>query len=120
EKPGRYIIEDDYDCEFRYRSRPILALKSMDRCQRVIYMNTFSKTLAPAIRVSYMVLPEELMRRYIGNANFYSNSASACEQYALAKFIEKGYFERHLSRMKKFYQMEGERLKRILKQAALL
>ena len=83
-------------------------------------MNTFSKTLAPAIRISYMALPEELMHRYIDNANFYSNSASSCEQYALAKFIEKGYFERHLSRMKKYYHTEGERLRRILKQSSLL
>lgn len=120
ETPYRYIIEDDYDCEFRYRSRSIPALQSMDRSHRVIYMNTFSKTLAPAIRISYMVLPEELMHRYIDNANFYSNSASSCEQYALAKFIEKGYFERHLSRMKKYYHTEGERLRRILKQSSLL
>ena len=95
EKEGRYVIEDDYDCEFRYRSRSIPALKSMDRNGRVIYMNTFSKTLAPAIRISYMVLPEALISRYIDNANFYSNTASACEQYALARFIENGYFERH-------------------------
>ncbi len=92
----------------------------MDRSHRVIYMNTFSKALAPAIRISYMVLPEELMRRYIDNANFYSNSASACEQYALAKFIEKGYFERYLSRVRKYYHTEGERLIRILKQSMLL
>ena len=65
EKEGRYVIEDDYDCEFRYRSRSIPALKSMDRNGRVIYMNTFSKTLAPAIRISYMVLPEALISRYI-------------------------------------------------------
>lgn len=70
-------------------------------------MNTFSKTLAPAIRISYMVLPEALISRYIDNANFYSNTASACEQYALAKFMEKGYFERHLSRLKKYYHTEG-------------
>ena len=84
-------------------------------CESVIYMNTFSKTLTPAIRISYMVLPEKLMRRYIDTANFYCNTASTCEQYALARFIENGYFERHLSRLKKFYHAEGERLKRILK-----
>lgn len=120
ETEGRYIIEDDYDCEFRYRSRSIPALKSMDRNGRVIYMNTFSKTLAPAIRISYMVLPEALIRRYIDSANFYSNTASACEQYALAKFMEKGYFERHLSRLKKYYYTEGERLIRIIRQSSLL
>ena len=93
--------------------RSIPALKSMDRNGRVIYMNTFSKTLAPAIRISYMVLPEALISRYIDNANFYSNTASACEQYALAKFMEKGYFECHLSRLKKYYHTEGERLIRM-------
>lgn len=69
-KEERYIIEDDYDCEFRYRSRSIPALGSMDSHESVIYMNTFSKTLTPAIRISYMVLPEKLMRRYIDTANF--------------------------------------------------
>ena len=88
---------------------------SMDSHESVIYMNTFSKTLTPAIRISYMVLPEKLMRRYIDTANFYCNTASTCEQYALARFIENGYFERHLSRLKKFYHAEGERLKRNLK-----
>ena len=72
----------------------------MDLSHRVIYMNTFSKSLAPAIRISYMVLPRKLMEHYIARANFYSNSASSCEQYALARFIENGSFERHLSRLK--------------------
>lgn len=120
EKLERYIIEDDYDCEFRYRSRTIPPLQSMDRNHRVIYMNTFSKTLAPAIRISYMILPEKLMIRYIEATNFYSNSASSCEQYALARFIREGYFERHLSRMRKYYRVQGQRLIRILKQSVLL
>ena len=118
--PDRYIIEDDYDCEFRYHSRPIPALKSTYLSHRVIYMNTFSKTLAPAIRISYMVLPEPLMVRYVESANFFSNTASSCEQYALARFIRQGYFERHLSRMRKYYQNQGELLIRIIKQTALL
>lgn len=120
ERPDRYIIEDDYDCEFRYRSRPIPALQSIDRNHRVIYMNTFTKTLAPAIRISYMVLPEKLLRQYISTTNFFSNSASACEQYALAKFMENGYFERHLNRMRKYYQTSGELLIRIIRQTHLL
>lgn len=120
EEPERYIIEDDYDCEFRYRARPISPLQVMDRNHRIIYMNTFSKTLAPAIRISYMILPERLMVRYIQTANFYSNTASSCEQYALARFIREGYFERHLSRMKKYYRLQGERLIRLIKQSVLL
>lgn len=120
ERPDRYIIEDDYDCEFRYRSKSIPALKGLDRNHRVIYMNTFSKSLAPAIRISYMILPEKLMEKYVRTSNFYSNTVSSLEQYALAKFIEKGYFERHLSRIKKYYRIEGERLLRIIKQSPLL
>lgn len=120
ERPDRYIIEDDYDCEFRYRSKSIPALKGLDRNHRVIYMNTFSKSLAPAIRISYMILPEKLMEKYVRTSNFYSNTVSSLEQYALAKFIKKGYFERHLSRIKKYYRTEGERLLRIIKQSPLL
>ena len=120
EATDHYIIEDDYDCEFRYSTKSIPALQSMDLSHRVIYMNTFSKSLAPAIRISYMVLPKKLMERYISRANFYSNSASSCEQYALARFIENGSFERHLSRLKKYYRQEGERLLRIIKQSSLI
>ena len=120
EAADRYIIEDDYDCEFRYSTKSIPALQSMDLSHRVIYMNTFSKSLAPAIRISYMVLPRKLMEHYIARANFYSNSASSCEQYALARFIENGSFERHLSRLKKYYRLEGERLLRIIKQSSLI
>lgn len=120
EKPDRYIIEDDYDCEFRYHSRSISPLQSMDRNHRIIYINTFSKTLAPSIRISYMILPEKLMVRYVNETNFYSNSASSCEQYALARFIREGYFERHLSRMKKHYQAKGELLMQVIKQSSLL
>lgn len=120
ERPDRYIIEDDYDCEFRYRTRSISALQSMDTNHRVIYMNTFSKSLSPAIRISYMVLPEKLMSRYVDHVTFYSNSASCCEQYALARFIQNGSFERHLSRLKKYYWKQGERLLRIIKQTPLI
>lgn len=120
ERPDRYIIEDDYDCEFRYRSKSIPALKGLDRNHRVIYMNTFNKTLAPAIRISYMILPEKLMEKYIQTSNFFSNTVSSLEQYALAKFIQKGYFERHLNRIKKFYRTEGERLLRLIKQSRML
>ncbi|WP_432630848.1 PLP-dependent aminotransferase family protein [Brotaphodocola sp.] len=120
EKADRYIIEDDYDCEFRYRSRSIPALQSMDRRHRVIYMNTFSKTLAPSIRISYMILPEKLMARYIKTTNFYSNTVGSCEQYALARFIQQGYFERHISRLKKRYFTLGQLLIQTLRQSTLL
>ena len=113
----RYIIEDDFDCEFRYNSKPIPALKSMDSQGKVIYMNTFSKTLSPAVRVSYMVLPEHLAEQYIYSTHFYTNTASSLEQYAVARFIEKGYFERHLNRVRKLYRQEGERLWSLLSES---
>ncbi len=120
EKLERYIIEDDYDCEFRYHSRMIPTLQSVDKHHRVIYMNTFSKTLAPSIRISYMVLPEKLMQRYLDRATFYSNTASSCEQYALADFIRQGYFERQVRRLKKHYHERGELLLRIVQNAEKL
>ncbi len=108
--PDRYIIEDDYDCEFRYGAMPIPSLKSLDRSDRVIYMNTFSKTLSPAVRISYMVLPPALMESYIRRTHFFTNSTSSLEQYSVARFIEKGHFERHLNRIRKLYRAEGETL----------
>ena len=116
----RYIIEDDFDCEFRYNSKPIPAMKSLDTREKVIYMNTFSKTLSPAVRVSYMVLPEHLAEQYISNTHFYTNTASSLEQYAVARFIEKGYFERHLNRVRKLYRQEGERLLKLLGEDTLI
>lgn len=119
-KMERYIVEDDYDCEFRYNSRMVPTLYSMDTNHRVIYMNTFSKTLAPSLRISYMILPEKLMRRYLDSATFFSNTVSTCEQYALAKFIDRKYFERHVSRLKKHYSAQRELLIQILREATYL
>lgn len=102
-KKGRYIIEDDYDCEYRYHGIPVPPLYSIDVRQKVIYMNTFSKSIAPAVRISYMVLPEELMEKYISTMNFYSCSVSSFDQFTLAKFMDGGYLERHINRMKRFY-----------------
>ena len=113
--PDRYVIEDDYDCEFRYGAMPIPSLKSLDRLGKVVYMNTFSKTLSPAVRISYMVLPPSLMEAYIRQTHFFTNSTSSLEQYALARFIEKGHFERHLNRTRKLYRAEGETLLRALR-----
>lgn len=116
ESDAHYIIEDDFDCEFRYNTRPIPALKSMDSEGKVIYMNTFSKTISPAVRVSYMVLPEHLMQRYIKKTHFFTNSTSSLEQYAVARFIEKGYYERHINRIKKYYRQEGEQLLKLIRE----
>jgi GntR family transcriptional regulator/MocR family aminotransferase len=100
-KEGRFIIEDDYDSEFRLSGRPISALKSVDALGRVIYMNTFTKTLASTVRISYMVLPPELSERFLRECGSQSCAVSTFEQYALARFIEDGSFETHLNRMRR-------------------
>lgn len=119
EEPDRYIIEDDYDCEYRYDARLAPAIQCGDETGRVIYINSFSKSLAPSIRISYMVLPKELMEKYKKIASVYSNSVCSCEQYALAKFLDAGYFERHVRRMKKYCQEQGNRLLKALKQSEI-
>lgn len=111
ESADHYIIEDDYDCEFRYSGHAIPALYGLDASQRVIYMNTFSKTLSPGIRISYMVLPPKLLEQYVNSANFFSNTSSNLEQHTLAAFLRDGYFDRHLNRMRRYYLSQGEKLK---------
>ena len=102
EEKGRYIIEDDYDSEFRRTGLPVPALFSMEAKDRVIYINTFSQTLAPSVRISYMCLPDSLMKLWREKMSFYSCPVPAFEQYTLAKFISEGYFERHINRIKKY------------------
>lgn len=104
EKEDRYIIEDDYDSEFRYRGKPIPALQAQDAGGRVIYMGTFSKSIAPAIRVGYMVLPLRLVRTYQENCGFYASTVSRIDQRILNEFIRDGYFERYLNKMRKIYR----------------
>ncbi len=99
----RYIIEDDYDSEFHYKGTYISPLFTADNQDKVIYMNTFSKTMVPALRISYMVLPPKLIDRYKDTLSFYSCSVSSFEQHTLARFISEGYFERHISRLKTYY-----------------
>ena len=101
--PGRTIIEDDYDSEFRLTGRPIPSLQSIDTDGCVIYMNTFSKTLASTIRISYMILPPALANRYYDRLSFYSCTVSSFEQYCLARFLSGGWFEKHLNRMRLYY-----------------
>ena len=108
EDNDRYIIEDDYDSEFRYRGAPIPPLMSIDKAGKVIYMNTFSKSLASTIRISYMVLPEQLAERFYEKLSFYSCTVSTFDQYTLAEFIEKGYFEKHINRMRLKYKRKRE------------
>lgn len=99
ERPGRYLIEDDFDCEFRLAGKPIPALASIDAAQSVIYTNTFSKSLSSALRLAYMVLPDELMERFRRELGFYASSVSSVDQVALARLLESGDYERHVNRV---------------------
>ncbi len=118
-KPSRYIIEDEYDCEFRMNTKPIPTLQSIDAMEKVIYMNTFSKSLAPSIRISYMVLPKHLLRRYKEQLGFYSCTVSTFEQYTLAEFISRGYFEKHINRMRNYYKGKRDRILKIFQQSKI-
>lgn len=115
----RYIIEDDYDSEFRFSHRPIPAMQSLCHNHRVIYMNTFSKTLAPSIRISYMVLPRKLMERCTEAMNVYSCTVSAIDQYVLAEFMDQGYFERHIHRMRNYYKAKRDALLKVFRKSGL-
>ncbi|MEE8721964.1 MAG: PLP-dependent aminotransferase family protein [Eggerthellaceae bacterium] len=101
--PRRYIIEDDYDSELRYGGTAHPPLVTRDDTDQVVYMNTFSKTLVPSLRISYMVLPPTLSDLYRAQLSFYSCTVSSFEQYTLAAFIEGGYFERHITRLRRYY-----------------
>lgn len=106
----RYLIEDDYDSEFRYQSRPLPALQGMDRQGRTIYIGTFSRSLAPGIRVAYMGLPKELSLRYQELALRSGDAVSRFEQAALARLLDEGHYSRHLRRAGNAYQKRNEML----------
>ena len=108
--PDRFIIEDDYDSEFRFNAHPMPTMASLDKAGRVVYMNTFSRTLAPSIRISYMVLPEKLMEQFQKNLGFYSCTVPSFEQYTLARFLSRGHFEKHINRMRKAYRQRRNRV----------
>lgn len=110
EKPGRYIIEDDYDSEFRYKGKPIPALQGYDSRGKVIYTGTFSKSIAPAIRMSYIVLPPDILALYKKRCSFLSSTVSRVDQLILQKFIEEGYYERHLNKTRALYKSRHDTL----------
>lgn len=103
-----YIIEDDYDSEFRYNSRPIPSLQGMDQSDRVIYLGTFSKSVAPSLRVGYMVLPSSLLSAYNKRMKILGSFVSSFEQRLLNEFIISGQFEKHINRMRKIYRAKRE------------
>lgn len=119
EAEGRCIIEDDYDCEFRLTGRPIPSLQSIDALGKVVYVNTFTKSLGPAFRIGYMVLPPALAQRFHNELGFYSCTVSAIDQLALARFIESGDYERHVNRMRTYYRSVRDELVGQLQQSKL-
>lgn len=103
-----YVIEDDYDSEFRYSGKPIPSLQSMDQNERVVYLSTFSKSLMPSLRIGYMVLPPPLLNRYRERYRHFTCSVPRFEQHTLAAFMATGDFEKHLNRMRKTYRRKLE------------
>jgi GntR family transcriptional regulator/MocR family aminotransferase len=114
-KDDRYIIEDDYDSEFRFSGNPIPALKSLDVHDRVIYMNSFSKSIAPTLRVSFMVLPDRLTNLYHKYYSYFTCSVPVITQLVIGQFIKAKEYERHLNRMKNIYKQKRDILLSCLK-----
>lgn len=115
ESETHYIIEDDYDSEFRLKGKPVPPLFSMDVFGKVIYMNTFSKSLTSTIRISYMILPEKLAQLFYEKLGFYSCTVSTFEQYTLSSFISEGFFEKHINRMRLHYGRKRARIIELIK-----
>lgn len=115
----KWIIEDDYDSEFRFDAHPMPTLFTLDGGERVIYMNSFSKTLAPSIRIGFMVLPSALMDRFHEKLGFYGCTVPSFEQYTLARFLSRGYFEKHINRMRKHYKQKRNALLSMLSNSHL-
>ena len=108
---GRYIIEDDYDSEFRFDTRPLPSLQGMAGADGpVVYLSTCSRSLAPSIRIAYMVLPEHLLPAWRKKYRLYSGTVSRFEQQTLARFITEGYFTRHLARERVAYKARRDAL----------
>ena len=117
--PGRrYIIEDDYDSEFRFDTRPLPSLQGMAGADGpVVYLSTCSRSLAPSIRIAYMVLPEQLLPAWHAKYRLYSGTVSRFEQQTLARFITGGYFTRHLARERVAYKARRDALTAALREA---
>lgn len=118
-RENHYIIEDDYDSEFRYNGKPIPSLQGQDPFEKVIYIGTLSKAIAPGIRLSYMVLPASLLEQYHENSSFYYSTVSRIDQMVIGRFFEEGYFERHLNRMRTVYKGKHDLLINQIKKSKL-
>ena len=117
--PERYILEDDYDSELRHSGKPVPPLFSLDTQQRVLYLSTFSQTIAPSLRIGYVCLPPQLLARLRERLSFYSCAVPAFEQYTLARFISSGDYERHLNRLRKRYREKRALLLELIEQSPL-
>jgi GntR family transcriptional regulator/MocR family aminotransferase len=102
-RAGAYILEDDYDSEYRFAGRPLAALQGLDDADCVIYIGTFSKVLFPALRLGYLILPPSLIDPFLAARRFIDIHPPALEQDVLADFIAEGHFGRHLRRMRTLY-----------------
>lgn len=104
-RQGAWIVEDDYDSELRYAGQPFPAMQGLDR-DRVVYLGTFSKVLAPSLRLGYMVVPECLVKAFIGARALMGRGSPSTEQHVIAAYMKEGYFETHIRRIRGVY---GER-----------
>lgn len=118
EETGGLLIEDDYDSEFRFSGRPLPTLQSIDRTERVIYMNTFSQTISPAMRMGFLVLPSRLTEQWREDLDLYTCPVPAMEQSVLARFISDGQYERHLARMRSEYRARRDAVLEAFRQSA--
>ena len=119
ESPKRYIVEDDYDSEMRMTGKPIPALQNIDVTEKVVYLNTFSKTMTSAIRIAYMVLPPHLAEKFHNELSFYSCTVSNLDQYVMAKFLNQGYYETHINRMRNLYRAKRDALLSAIRKSRL-
>lgn len=118
EETGAWIVEDDYDSEFRYVGQPLPALKSLDRADRVLYVGTFSKVLSPSLGVGYMVVPPSLVERFAEVAERLQPPPATVVQAAIAAFLEEGHLGRHVRRMRRLYAERRDALWQALQEAA--
>ncbi|MDX8046252.1 PLP-dependent aminotransferase family protein [Gracilibacillus sp. S3-1-1] len=116
EQNSGYIIEDDYDGEFRYKGKPIPSLQGLDSEGRVIYLGTFSKSFIPSMRLSYIVLPRTLLAKYDDHFNIYKQTVSRLHQHTLSQFMQKGYWKSHLNKMRVVYRKKQKVLVSAIKQ----
>lgn len=109
-----YLLEDDYNGEFRYLNTPTPALHSFGNSEQIIYIGSFSRTLLPSLRISYMVLPEHLLAIYKERSKYFNQTSSTIEQLALAEYIEQGYLARHVKKLRNLYNEKNELLQKAL------